>query len=369
MEDSPPTLPDFVKTTEPVSMESHLLFTVREKLPSLCRLRLETLCGGAEARLVVKVDAYCSVVVKAIRSRLAAEEVAHIKRMNAALPGICPPVVHFDTDRGIYATEFAPGRTLERRLRDSLIDVTGTGHFELVAPCLVALRQLHLATQRRYASSYHDVIVANRLSKILGSDLTTKNLAALTDLDIETYYVTAWATGRTQSGSLRTAMSRVLERYSAFLPDVEALIHGDPHLGNIIMEEATPTFIDPRVTWDDTPNPDPGYFDPLYDVACMAHSIFANLILLAPRDLLESVKARRALIANSIGILDNYTRQKTTRGQRVRFITYLICSLSGNLKYSRWTPTTETFWLTLNFLDLLEDTMDHVRFDEGTITS
>ncbi|SUA90895.1 aminoglycoside phosphotransferase family protein [Pandoraea pulmonicola] len=369
MGDSPSTLPERIKTTERVLMESHLLFTVREKLPSLCRLRLETLCGGAEATTVVKVDAYCSVVVKAIRSRLAAEEVAHIKRMNAALPGICPPVVYFEADRGIYATEFAPGKTLERQLRDSVIDVTGIGHFQLVAPCLLALRQLHLATQRRYASSYHDAIVAKRLSKILRSDLTTKNLAAFTDLDIETYYVTAWATGRTQSCSLRTAMSRVLERYSAFLPDVEALVHGDPHLGNIIMEKATPIFIDPRVTWDDTPNPDPGYFDPLYDLACMVHSIFANLILLAPRDLLESVKARRALIANSVRILDTYTRQKTTQAQRVRFITYLICSLSGNLKYSRWTPTTEAFWLTLNFLDLLEDTLDHFRFDEGTITS
>lgn len=126
MGDSSSTLPVCVETTERDLTEAHLLFTIREKLPSLCRLRLEEICGGAEAGTVVKVDAHCSVVVKAIRSRLAAEEVAHIRRMNAAIPGTCPPVVYFEADRGIYATEFASGETLERQLRDSVIDVMGS---------------------------------------------------------------------------------------------------------------------------------------------------------------------------------------------------------------------------------------------------
>ncbi|ALR36132.1 hypothetical protein LV28_25590 [Pandoraea pnomenusa] len=46
--------------------------------------------------------------------------------MNAAIPGTCPPVVYFEADRGIYATEFASGETLERQLRDSVIDVMGS---------------------------------------------------------------------------------------------------------------------------------------------------------------------------------------------------------------------------------------------------
>jgi hypothetical protein len=97
-----------------------------------------------------------------------------------------------------------------------------------------------------------------------------------------------------------------------------------------------------------------GYFDPLYDVACLAHSVVANVMLETCAELCKQPDRRQWLIDSARGLLDMYLQRQATTGERVRFITYLICSLSGNLKYPRWTPNKDTFWLTLNFIDRLQ---------------
>ena len=335
-------------------VEAGLVRALCVKLPSLGALALEVLPGGAEATAVVKLSTNCSMVVKTTHPRLAAEEVAQIERINAALPGTCPSILHAETDRGIYVTEFVHGATLEQLIQQSE-DEDGSTVLKAIHPSIWVLRHLHFETRRPYESSYHETIVVKRLRSILHCRSTTDNLKRLTYLDIESYYLAMWDRGLVGENdkTLSDHLSFVVSKYLECLPETESLIHGDPHFGNIVLHQQKPVFIDPRVTWDDVENPKPGYFDPLYDIACVAHSLIANVIIERAHELVESVESRRRFLLVGQRLLDAYVGREPTEAEQVRFLTYLLCSLSGNLKYSRWTPTTETFWLTLNFLDML----------------
>jgi hypothetical protein len=173
---------------------------------------------------------------------------------------------------------------------------------------------------------------------------------------MESFYLSTSHEPSARAGGrhLSDAFSRVVDAYLANLPNSESVIHGDPHLGNIICRGDSIKFIDPRVTWDQVKSRSEGYFDPLYDVACLAHSVIANVILETFDELFEQPEKRQELINSALGLLGTYLQREAAAGECVRFITYLICSLSGNLKYPRWTPNKYTFWLTLNAIDRLQ---------------
>jgi len=337
-------------------LQPKLAATLCQKLPELGALALEVLPSGAEAMSIVKLSANCSMVAKTITPQLAEEEVAQIRRINSVLPGTCPRILHVERESGLYVTEFLPGETLEHQLRQHVRGFGAQLAEEILGPSLLILRRLHNVSRRPYGSSYHKIIVEKRLAEILNCHATTDNLRALSALNLETFYLTAGHEPLARRGvrHLSEALSQVVDVYLANLPNSESLIHGDPHLGNIICQGDSIKFIDPRVTWDQIKNGSEGHFDPLYDVACLAHSVIANVILETIDELFEQLEKRQKLIDCALGLLGIYLQRKATTGEHVRFVIYLICSLSGNLKYPKWTPNENTFWLTLNMIDRLQ---------------
>ncbi len=337
-------------------LQPKLAATLCQKLPELGALALEVLPSGAEAMSVVKLSANCSMVAKTIAPQAAEEEVAQIRRINSVLPGTCPRILHVERESGLYVTEFLPGETLEQKLRRHVCGFGAQLVEEILGPSLLILRTLHNVSRRPYGSTYHRIIVEKRLAEILNCHATTKNLRDQSPLDIERFYLTAGHEPLARAGArhLSEALSRLVDVYLANLPNSESLIHGDPHLGNIICQGDSIKFIDPRVTWDQVKNGAEGHFDPLYDIACLAHSAIANVILETFDELFEQHEKRQKLIDCALDVLGMYLQREATTGEHVRFVVYLICCLSGNLKYSKWAPNKITFWLTLNMIDRLQ---------------
>lgn len=69
------------------------------------------------------------------------------------------------------------------------------------------------------------------------------------------------------------------------VPESGCLIHGDPHLKNMLRRgDGGPTFVDPRTVWDGRERTDPGYGDPAYDFATLLHSALPMSGVLAAID-------------------------------------------------------------------------------------
>lgn len=72
--------------------------------------------------------------------------------------------------------------------------------------------------------------------------------------------------------SLRTRLARHIPE---LLPESSSVVHGDPHLRNMLRRvDGTPCFIDPRTVWDGRRRRDEGRGDPTYDFATLLHSIW-----------------------------------------------------------------------------------------------
>ncbi|MGL5858926.1 MAG: phosphotransferase family protein [Angustibacter sp.] len=58
------------------------------------------------------------------------------------------------------------------------------------------------------------------------------------------------------------------------LPRGGSRVHGDLYLTNMLHHrDGRPVFIDPRTVWDGHPLPDPGYGDPVFDLATLLHGV------------------------------------------------------------------------------------------------
>jgi peroxiredoxin len=64
-----------------------------------------------------------------------------------------------------------------------------------------------------------------------------------------------------------------------------SLIHGDPHLRNLLYrQDRTACFVDPRTVWDGHQRADAGFGDPAYDLATLLHSVFPMSAILRAVD-------------------------------------------------------------------------------------
>ncbi|MBT0773592.1 phosphotransferase [Kineosporia sp. J2-2] len=69
-----------------------------------------------------------------------------------------------------------------------------------------------------------------------------------------------------------TALAGHTER---LVPDGGSLIHGDPHLRNLLRrDDGGACLVDPRTVWDGHRREDAGFADPAYDAATLLHSVF-----------------------------------------------------------------------------------------------
>jgi thiamine kinase-like enzyme len=322
------------------------------RFQGLHALSSEKLPTGEEAHSITRYLSSFSIVMKVIAPQTAKEEVQQLTRLNAAVPGISPQILYSDFDQGLYITTYAEGDTLEKKIADAEFSFDAEKLKSLISPSACLLRNLHEVTARPYDCEYHKVIVEKRIAEILQHPETLKNLRSHTNASVETFYRDFSPANETISTptSLQDDLEGLAEIYKDNPPKIEALIHGDPHFGNIIVNGDKVTLIDPRITWDRCENKKSGYFDPLYDVACLAHSLLANMILARSDILFSDAKKREVLCRIAYEALPLYLQRPPTDGECANYLTYLACCMSGNLKYPRLTPSAKAFWLTLHFI-------------------
>ena len=322
---------------------------IAARFQNLHSLSSEKLLAGEEAHSVTKYSSNFSMVMKIIAPRTAKEEIQQITRLNEALSGISPSILYSDPDAGMYITTYAPGEALEKKIARLEFHRDRESIISHVSGPLAFLKSLHEATRRPYSGQYHEVIVEKRITGILHNPETLKNLSLHGWLSAEGFFrnFSNMHEARPVSTSLQEHFAKIAEMYATQLPRTESLIHGDPHFGNILVEGDSVVFIDPRVTWDQCENSNAGYFDPLYDVACVAHSLLANATEKKGCLSAAEVTTAEALLATACEFLPVYLQRPPTYAEQIAFLAYLACCISGNLKYPKWTPSKESLWLTL----------------------
>lgn len=330
---------------------------IAARFQSLHALSSEKLMAGEEAYSITKYSSNFSMVMKIISPQTAKEEIQQIRRLNLALPGISPEILYSDPDAGMYITTYAEGETLEKKISRPEFVLNLESAVSLVSGALLLLRRLHEATSRPYSGKYHEVIVEKRISRILRDPKTLKNISLHGASDAEVFFRN-FSTGYglfSTSSLLQEDFEKIAFIYARQLPKAESLIHGDPHFGNILAHEDAVVLIDPRITWDQSENKNAGYFDPLYDVACVAHSLVANEIKKNDGPSSPRMAASELLLAIACEFLSVYLQRAPTHAEQKAYLAYLACCMSGNLKYPRWTPSKESLWLTLHFIKSISE--------------
>lgn len=340
-----------MRDVAPAAVDAIVLSELGSRFAELGYLTLESIKPGAEARTVTKVTARVELVLKLIDETKAEEEIAQIARIARHVPNFFPRLLPVRLPAGLYATEFVPGTPLDSALDFS---VAFDGGREPVpwqlSLALAQLRSLHVASRRAYSSAYHEVIVYHRARSVPDCPRISARFAALQAPGLQNPF--PWPASEL-SRDLARALAAARIRYDQIQPRFESLLHGDPHMGNIIAKpDRTLYFIDPRVSWDGIANSIAGYFDPLYDCACVAHSFIANAILQArsargpdtgdpPGRLLQSMSR------SADAVLRDYLAGPPNEGEETRYLVYAACALLGNLRYPKWTPDLQAFQATV----------------------
>lgn len=318
---------------------------------------------GDEARYVALIRSQTGrrYVAKFSDPQLTFDELHLIMRANFVCPGVFPKITQAQFHDGAgYIMEHIDGPSFHEVYR-GIKSHKNYAIQPLLVEALKKIRGMHFASSESYTSLFHNNIVVNRLRTIFfcpliqrrADLLSTKkekvDVSALSALNIKNVPEHSTAVGLAH---------RAISAYLQNLPTTESLIHGDPHFGNIMTESPTNAvyFIDPRCTWDGNRNSKLGYFDPLYDVAAIYHSLFANY------NIIQDVHDKPAFTDNGIifpqrtvnsfdeifGLslegLSEYLERRPTESEKTRFIVYLACSLSGTMRYKIWTPTMQSLY-------------------------
>jgi hypothetical protein len=259
-----------------------------------------------------------------------------------------------------YVMEYINGETLQQYFHKCHITLYEENIKTLMFKAIDKIKELHNATKENYTSGFHNTIVSKRLSTILSCPIIANHFKDIKpdgeDLKCtysELKHYSIIHNGEIVNREPRKAYERSIKKYSRYLPKYESLIHGDPHFGNIMYDLQSDQifFIDPRSSWDQEKNQKTGYFDPLYDIAAICHSFVANDNI--TREHHNSIHYELKQIhvdEQTLSLfedyktvfqqaLKHYLSREAEKGELVRFLIYLACSLSGTMRYSIWAPS------------------------------
>jgi len=296
-------------------------------------------------------------VAKSATQRRAFEETLIMVKSNFACPGVFPDViqVHLQGEPG-YVMEHVPGSSLQEIFHRSADPARDPAVRSGIEAALRRISELHAASREAYTSQFHETIVVGRLRLILECPLIQFRIDDLEGAsssfafkDLRSFELIGGVGEGVTPASL---CARATQAFVAHAPTHESLIHGDPHFGNIMVDQTSGavSFIDPRCTWDGVENQKSGYFNPLYDAAAICHSFFANANIRSrirteidrrERTIRVSKVAREIFethFDSAMASLKHYLGRDPLPAEIVRFVTYLACSLSGTMRYRIWTP-------------------------------
>jgi class 3 adenylate cyclase/peroxiredoxin len=255
----------------------------------------ELLATGADSVAIPRVDVKLELVCKLAAPEVIAAEATYVDRVNRLLledgrERLFPAVLSIctDEDPAWYLMEALNPVSLERLL---FVDDARTGirpdRRPLLTDSLARMAGLYDLTFRRETprvSRYHYlerfVAIPRRedfraaASQLLG-DARTVEERLETPIVIEPGF--ACRPYADQVRFLERAVDELVQPVGAF-------VHGDLHLPNMLLDRdgERVVFIDPRTVWDGHDLGEPGFCDPMYDLATLMHSLhFASAVLRA----------------------------------------------------------------------------------------
>lgn len=148
---------------------------------------------------------------------------------------------------------------------------------ELVRPFLDALARVHKATRVQREPEVAAHVYQERFAELpTRADFQRAAERAFPEVTLKTLLQSRWvgADGKPLR-SYADAVAALRATGSALHPRNSSIVHGDPHLKNLLRDhDGHPIFIDPRTVWDGHRRGDEGYGDVAYDYGTLLHSIW-----------------------------------------------------------------------------------------------
>lgn len=259
-------------------------------LPSSVDVR-ELLAPGADSVGIARVEVNLDLVSKLAAPDVIASEAGYIDRINRLfeehrLERLFPAVVSICTEENPawYLMEAVNPVPLDSLVfEDDARTVLRTDRRQLLAGLVervAALYELTFRPEVPRVARYHYL---GRFLDIPGRDDAQATFASLVGGELESLLARRVVLdGGFTCRSFREQVDFLERNLDALLEPVGAYIHGDLHLPNMLLDEAGEkvVLIDPRVVWDGNDVGDPGFCDPVYDLATLLHSIHAMSAIL-----------------------------------------------------------------------------------------
>jgi len=309
------------------------------------KTQIVSLNKGFEARSILLVDSDKPLIFKFIDGNKSEQESSHINLVNSVTPGFFPKVLYESSgDNNFYALEYINGSSLYDSVKSDLL-LKELESQQYVKVSLLKLKVLHDLTRQAGTEGYDywKIIVNDRLDAFL-SDTYHCLFETFCSKDL---IKDISSISETNNIDIHSVIGQAKTFFIENSPTELSLIHGDSHLRNILFSGGEPVFIDPRVEWDSKPNKNTGFFDPLYDVACLCHSLIIE-------DMVQRSIAGESFINDEMKVTDGaqaltqhylYLAQQVIRiymdeidikpNQFLHYMIYLSCSLLGCLKYKQ----------------------------------
>jgi class 3 adenylate cyclase/peroxiredoxin len=281
-------------------------------LQSTVELR-ELLATGADSVAIPRVDVKLELVCKLAPPEVIAAEATYVDRINRLLVAngcdrLFPAVVSIctDEDPAWYLMEAVNPASLDGLLfADDERTEIGHDRRDLLADSLARVSQLYDLTFRAEVPKVSRYHYLERFSAIPRRDDFRATFTQLMDGDrsVDEMLATpiliepglACHPYIDQLSFLERAVDRLVQPVGAY-------VHGDLHLPNMLLDRdgERVVFIDPRTVWDGNDVGDPGFCDPMYDLATLLHSLhFASAVLRA----IEQGSTERLLVVDGDGEL------------------------------------------------------------------
>ncbi len=259
-------------------------------LPSSVGVR-ELLSPGADSVGIPRVEVKLDLVSKLAAPDVIASEAGYIDRINRlfeehGLERLFPAVLSICTDEepAWYLMEAVNPVPLDRLIfEDDARTVLRTDRRELLAGLLERVATLYELTLRREIPRVARYHYLGRFVDIPGREDAQATFASLVGGELESLLVRRVVLdGSFTCHSFREQIEFLEGNVEALLEPVGAYVHGDLHLPNMVLDETGEkvVLIDPRVVWDGNDVGDPGFCDPVYDLATLLHSLHAMSAIL-----------------------------------------------------------------------------------------
>lgn len=303
------------------------------------------LANGSDSVAIARVDLRFELVVKMADAEIIAREAGYIERINSLMvdggqPQIFPTVVAVRTDEhpAWYLMEAADPVPLHLTAfadrERTVLTPWGNAMVESAVRKVAALYNLTYRAEVPAVSRYHYL---ERFGAIRTRTDFRDTFAMLApERDLERVLATpVMLPDGTRCRSFDEQMDFLTTHVDELCEPIGAYVHGDLHLPNMLpsSDGTCVVLIDPRAVWDGHDVGDPGFCDPLYDLATLLHSLHVMSAILRAIDDGES---ERLLKLSPDGSVRQDVLKIVTNPIEATFLSWVAREVDPRLLGTNW---------------------------------